>query len=409
MCHFLTGRARQYRLSGRHRKAHHAGMTSLSADPADRDSRHAAIALALALPADVLLYLLLPMYADDFGITLAEAGGLLAANRLVRIAGYGVVARGYARYGDRTTCSIAVVLAAACALGNSVLSGFWALLVLRLTWGLCYAALNLSTQALATVHIQGAAQRTGASRAWIALGPVVALPAGAWLTLQYGPRVIFVILTFVALLGVIATRALPTGAHPTLHAQRRRLRWPDRLNLWSFVEGLTLDGLFILGLAFLGKDLLPGQAVLVAGLLLALRYLSEMLLGRMGGRLADRHGAMRMLVALSLATAGALLAFGAGWLWSAAAVIVVLRALQLPLVAPLVMARYPGPARVQALASQAIWRDIGAGAGPLIAGLLLARVPSIALYGAAALALAVAALSCRAEAAIRPATVSDSA
>jgi MFS family permease len=368
-------------------------MNLLSPLPADRHSRYAAIALALSLPADVLLYLLLPMYADDFGISLAEAGGLLAANRLVRIAGYGAVARFYARHGDRITCSIAVVAAAFCAYGNSVLSGFWALLTLRLAWGLCFAALNLSTQALATADVQGAAQRTGASRAWIALGPVIALPAGAWMTLHHGPRAIFVILAAVALLGLLATRLLPSGAHATPRPGRRRIRWPDRLNVWSFVEGLTLDGLFILGLGFLGKDLLPGQAVVVAGLLLALRYLSEMLLAPVGGRLADRHGALRLLVAMSLATSGALAAFGAGWLWSAAAVIVVLRALQLPLVAPLVMARYPGPARLPALASQAIWRDIGAGAGPLIAGLLLARVPAMALYGAAAITLAVAALA----------------
>ena len=60
------------------------------------------MALGLSLPADVVLYLLLPMYASQFGVTLAEAGMLLAANRLVRIAGYGFVARFYARNGIRT-------------------------------------------------------------------------------------------------------------------------------------------------------------------------------------------------------------------------------------------------------------------------------------------------------------------
>ncbi len=75
------------------------------------------MALGLSLPADVVLYLLLPMYASEFGVTLAEAGMLLAANRLVRIAGYGFVARFYARNGDRLTCTIAVLAAAVCGLG----------------------------------------------------------------------------------------------------------------------------------------------------------------------------------------------------------------------------------------------------------------------------------------------------
>ncbi|OUM04003.1 MFS transporter [Variovorax sp. JS1663] len=360
---------------------------------ADGNSRHAAIALALALPADTLLYLLLPMYADQFGITLAEAGLLLAANRLVRIAGYGQVARFYARRGDRPTCLLAVTMAAVCALGYAMLSGFWALLPLRLLWGLCFAALNLSTQALATADPIGASRRSGRSRAFIAMGPVLALPLGALLAQWAGPRPIFLVLAAVALLGLAAARRLPALPHPVT-ASRRRFQRPNSLDAWSFMEGLTLDGLFIVGLSYLGRDLLPGGAVVVAGLLMALRYLAEILLSPAGGRMAEKLGPERLLVLLSLLTALALVGFGAGWLWSCAAAIVVLRALQLPLLPPIVMQRTPGPARVQALAARAVWRDIGAGTGPLLAGLLLPLAPTTWLYGIPALLLALAALAC---------------
>ncbi len=115
---------------------------------ADLDSRHAAMSLSAALPCDIVLYLLLPMYADQFHVSLAEAGVLLAANRLVRIAGYRWVASFYARRGDRPTCLMAVCAAVVCALGYTVASGFWALLPLRLLWGMAFAGLNLSTQAM---------------------------------------------------------------------------------------------------------------------------------------------------------------------------------------------------------------------------------------------------------------------
>ena len=361
--------------------------------PADVDSRHAALALALALPADTLLYLLLPMHAAQFGLTLAEAGLLLAANRMVRIAGYGRVARFYARHGDRPSCTLAVAMAALCALGYATLSGFWALLPLRLLWGLCFAALNLSTQALATAYPAGAARRSGRSRAFIAMGPVLALPLGALLSQAAGPRPIFFVLAAVALLGLLAARRLPSRPH-AVAAPGRRLRPPGSLDAWSFMEGLTLDGLFIVGLSYLGKDLLPGGAVVVAGLLMALRYLAEILLSPVGGRMAERLGAERLLVALSLLTALALVGFGLGWLWACAAAIVVLRALQLPLLPPIVARRTPGPARLQALAARATWRDIGAGAGPLLAGLLLPLVSSLWLYGIAALLLGLSALAC---------------
>lgn len=372
----------------------HAPITDAQARMADRDSRHAAIALAAALPTDVVLYLLLPMYGPAFGITLAEAGVLLAANRLVRIVGYGWVARFYARRGDRATCTLAVAAAALCALGNAVVEGFWALLPLRLLWGLCFAALNLSTQVLATAMPLGAAARSGRSRAFIAVGPMVALPLAAVASEAAGPRWIFLLLAGVALAGLLAARRLPDAPHPGMDARRQGPRRPNALDTWSFLEGFALDGLFIIGLSVLGRDLLPGGAAVVAGVLLALRYGAEIALSPLGGRMADRWGAERLLVGLSLVTAVALLGFGTGWLWSCAAAIVVLRALQLPLLAPIVAHRHPGPDRVRALAARSVWRDIGAGLGPMAAGLLLPTVPAVWIYGAAALMLALAAVAC---------------
>lgn len=366
---------------------------SSNATATDLNSRHAAMALGLSLPADVVLYLLLPMYASQFGVTLAEAGMLLAANRLVRIAGYGYVARFYARHGDRLTCGIAVVAAAVCGLGYATLSGFWALLPLRLVWGLCFAALNLSTQALATVDPLGAARRNGRSRAFIAMGPVLALPLGALLAHWTGPRTVFGILAVFSLLAWFVARRLPALPHP-VGKPARRFKRPNSLDTWSFMEGLTLDGLFIVGLSYLGKDLMPGGAVIVAGVLMALRYLAEILLSPVGGHMAERWGAERLLVGLSLVTAIALVGFGLGWLWGCAALIVVLRALQLPLMPTIVARRTPGPERVQALAARSVWRDIGAGTGPLLAGLLLPVASPAWIYGVAALLLALAALAC---------------
>ncbi|HEX5455004.1 MAG TPA: hypothetical protein VFX06_14540, partial [Stellaceae bacterium] len=51
----------------------------------------------------------------------------------------------------------------------------------------------------------------------------------------------------------------------------------------------------------------------------------------------------------------------------------------------------PGRDRVPALARLATWRDLGAGAGPMLAGTLLPLVAHSLLYGAAAALLAAAA------------------
>jgi len=362
--------------------------------PVDLAARHSAIALALTLPSDTCLYLLLPMFASQFGVSLFEVGLLLAANRLIRIMGYGFVARFYARRGDRPTDTLAVIAAALASLGYATLSGVWLLLPFRLLWGLAFAALNISTLAMATAEPEGAARRNGRSRAIIAIGPTVALPLAALLAeqLQLGPRTIFFALTAVALVGLLATRRLPAAPHPI--ATARKLRLPTTLDVWSFLEGFTLDGLFVIGLGYLGKDLMPGGAVMAAALLMALRYFCEIMLSPIGGQMAERLGAERLLVSLSLLTTVVLVGFGAGWIFSCAAVIVVLRALQLPLIAPIVAKRTPGAGRVQALAARAVWRDIGAGTGPMVAGLLLPIMPSFWIYTISAACLAVAAVAC---------------
>jgi len=365
-----------------------------AARDADSASRRSATVLSLCLPSDVLLYLLLPMNTEAFGITLAEAGILLAANRLVRIFGYSYVVRFYARFGDRPTVMLAATVSALCAFGNSFITGFWWLLILRLGWGLTFGALNLSTQALATSEAGGAARRSGASRAIIAIGPMLALPIGALISLHFGPRVIFLILAFFSLAAVLVAKGLPNIPHAMPKAGGRRFKAPDSVAIWSFIEGVALDGLFIFGLSLQAQSVLGGNAVFIAGVLLALRYASEMLLSPLGGRAAASYGAVRMLVVFSALTTLALTAFGFHWLILGAGGVLILRALQLPLVTTLVAERNPGPARVQALAGNAVWRDIGAGVGPLLAGILLPVASPVWVYSLAGLAVVVSALVC---------------
>ncbi|MCQ3033254.1 MFS transporter [Pseudomonas syringae] len=360
----------------------------------DVASRRSAIVLALCLPSDVLLYLLLPMHVQAFGISLAQAGVLLAANRLVRIFGYSYVVRFYARHGDRPTVMLAAATAAVCALGNAFISGFWWLLILRLGWGLAYAAMNLSTQVLATSELAGAAHRSGRSRAFIAIGPMIALPLGALISIEYGPRVIFMLLAVAALVGWWLARGLPDTPHVMPAPVGRRFKAPDSVAIWSFIEGVALDGLFIFSLALQVQTVMGGNGVIVAGVLLALRYVSEMVLSPVGGRAADHFGAVRMLVVCSLLTCLALIAFGSHWLILGAGGVLVLRAVQLPLVTTLVAQRNPGPDRVQALAANAVWRDIGAGIGPLLAGLLLPVTSAVWVYALAGLAVALSAVFC---------------
>ncbi len=367
-------------------------MPGVPPEAADRASRHASLTLGLTLPGDTVLYLLLPLYADGFGVTLPEAGLLLAANRLVRIAGYGWVARGYERFGPRAACVAATLGATGATLGYAVLSGVGLLLLTRLMWGLSFAALNIATQAQATSEAHRASSRSGRSRAIIAAGPMLGLLGAAALTETVGPRAVFLALACVAVLALPFAARLPGGPGQRLRVGGRRLRPPSPLDLWSFIQGLTLDGIFVIGLAVLASAASPDSAVVAAGCALALRYVAEIALGPVSGAIAERCGAARSLIVLSLASAVAYAAISIGILWAGVIAVLLLRGMLAPLAAPVAALANPGGQRVPAIARMATWRDLGAGIGPLLAGLLLPIAP-FGLYAAAAAALAAATLA----------------
>lgn len=357
---------------------------SASPDIADRDSRNAALTLAFALPGDVLLYLLLPLYAGSFGVSLFEAGVLLAANRLIRIIGYGTVAHLYGSRGARWACLIACAGSVLSTLGYGLLSGFWLLLVARLMWGLSFAILNIANQALPTSAPEGAAARSGRARSIVAVGPMLSLVVGALLAETVGPRVVFVVLGLVALAAPIFAARLPDTTQ-VINRRGPRISMPEPISIWSFSMGFALDGIFVFGLSLIAAQSMPQGAVVAAGAAMALRYISEIVLSAPGGSLAQRVGPRRLLVILSFATAASMALLGADGLlvWGAILVTVILRALLQPLPAPVVALAFPGPDRVQALARQATWRDIGAGAGPLAAGVLFPLLPAVAVFAGA--------------------------
>lgn len=360
---------------------------------ADTATFHASMTLCLALPGDTVLYLLLPIHAAPFGLTLPEVGLLLAANRLVRIVGYNWVAQFYANRGPKPACLLAVCGAVVAAVAYATAHGLWLLLIARLIWGLSFAAMNIATHALPTAETAGAARRSGWSRSLIAAGPAIGLVAGAIIAEFYGPRLVFALLAGVAALALPFAWRLPTTPE-TLVSSGPRFAWPGAISIWSFSMGLALDGLFVFGLALLAKANMPEGATIAAGVAMALRYVFEILLSPAGGVIAHRIGARRLLVILSLTATVGLLLLGAGTptLWVGAVLVITLRALLQPLPAPVVAEAFPGPARVPALARQATWRDIGAGTGPLIAGLLFPVLPALAIYAGAAGLLAASTL-----------------
>src|SRR5215468_4458511 len=215
------------------------------------------LVIAIAMIGDTLLYAVLPLYHDDFGLSLAMVGVLLSLNRWIRLlANSGVAAIGE-KVGPHALMIAAATGAAISTTFYGLVEGTAIQIAARILWGMSYSALNLSTLAYAVSDRANAGKRVGTSRAAIGVVQAMSLVGGAWLALQVGPRSVFLI--------------------------------------YGALTLVALGAALLLTLAFLMNDSITSLApVLATALLLALRWLVEITTGPIGGWIGDRFGARRI-------------------------------------------------------------------------------------------------------------------
>lgn len=354
-------------------------------------------ALSLALLGDSLLYIVLPVNAEAFGIGLFWVGVLLAANRIVRIFTYGAIAALGERIGMKNLCLTATISAVVSTAMYGLIQGWAPLLAARMLWGLAFAAMLLATLGYAATDRARTGARVGVTRAVEQVGPLLALTAGAWLAGVVGPQDVFVYLALVSCVGVLFASLLPPLPARKFRQEPVRLDWrifalprPDRLDILIFWMGFGVDGVFIMTLTImLAGDLTVAGAMLSGGLIIAGRRLAEMVAAPTSGFIADRFGVHRPLLWSSLLLVAGFAWVGVGWLYLGAVAIVVARG-ALGTLFPAAVALFAPQAVLQPLARNQTWRDIGAAAGPLATGFGLTLMTPQALH----LSLAVVFLAC---------------
>ena len=345
----------------------------------------AAAVLGLVWLGDALIYVVLPLHAEAFGIGLGLVGVALSLNRIVRIVGYGWVAFLHRRLGLRALTASAALGAAFSTVGYGLALGLLPLLAARLVWGFAYGVLNVTTTAYAIGDGQGAGRRVGLNRAVGTVGPALALSVGAWLAVVLGPRDVFLVLGVVGLLAVPLALTLPRGvAAASERGRPATTRWrPSTLNVLFFAVS-AVDGAFAMTLSLLlAGSLAVGPAILTAGLLLALQRVAVVILSLVAGPMIDRLGARRLLTPCVVVVVAGLIGLAHGIVYPSAVAIIVARAF-LANVGPVMATQERSGSTVERLAAFATWVDSGLAVGPLVGGFVVARLGLPLLYDALA-------------------------
>lgn len=353
------------------------------------------LVIAFGMIGDTLLYAVLPLYHEEFGLSLVMVGVLLSLNRWIRLfANSGVAAIGE-RVGPHTLMVVAAVGSAVSTTLYGLVESSAVQIAARILWGISYASLNLATLAYAVSDRANAGKRVGASRAAIGTVQAMSLVGGAWIVLQVGPRSVFLIFGALTLVSLGAALMLPRlPPERATHGKGFRLPVPHRLEVWGFVMGFSGDGVFLLTLAFLLKDSVTSvAAVMATASLLALRWLVEITTGPLGGWVGDRFGARHIAIANGTLLVAGFVLIAAGLDVIGALLVVMSRGMFNTLIPVLVIERGHGSV-LSSQASYSTWRDFGAAVGPLTAPWLFLNVAQGPLYGALAVALGLAAYLC---------------
>ncbi|MBC7259945.1 MAG: MFS transporter [Chloroflexi bacterium] len=294
----------------------------------------AGLTIGLVIMGDSLLYNLLPLEAARLGISLPLVGVLLSANRIVRLVSNAWMSAVFERFGPRLPFIGAAALGLATTLVYGAGWGAAAFLAARLGWGVAWSALRQGGyQAVWTDTCDVKGRYMGLVWGIVRMGSAISVVAGGFLRDRFGYSVAVWAVACAGVLGIPvalsmrwpasqrATRApngaLTSGWSEAFRDRRRRLILAAGL-ADSLFEGIIVStaSLFLAGV--LGSvngalDVGIGLGTL-GGMLLAVRWTSDLIFGPAFGALSDRLGQPRTAVLLSCAllaaTSGAAAARG---------------------------------------------------------------------------------------------------
>ena len=365
--------------------------------------------MSLALLGDALLYVALPTQAERLDLPLWSVGLLLGANRIVRLVTNSWAARAFGRVGGRLPVVAATIAAAATTGAYGLLPLFGPLLAARMVWGACFSALRLGafTVVLGASTPASRGRLVGVYQSLSRIGPVLSLLLGGLALERLGYHQTFVALALATLPALPLALSLPARAYQPSNrelagsraVERRRLAWRERwlggprlvaVKLGMMANGFSSQGVVLatVSLALAEAAGTTEGAAAIAGLLVALRWASDLALAPPLGHLSDRLGRPRLIPALLLAEAGGLLALALA-LGRPAVIVATLLVffLSTALTAASDAAAgdlAPPERRAEVMSSYADWSDIGAALGPALVFLLvdwLGLRPSYGLTG----------------------------
>jgi len=276
------------------------------------------LTIGLSILGDSFLSGNLPIEAENLGIALPLVGILLSANRLVRLISNTWASSVFEKFGPRRPFIASTVLALITTALYGVGWGFVVFLLARMGWGIAWSALRQGGyQAIWTGGQHAKGRLMGLLWGMIRLGSAFSVLLGGYLRDLWGYRAgVFGVMAISALaIPVALSIRWPAEAQRISSSQQSfREGWKEALktergrrlllagSIHTLFEGVLIATASLFLARRLGNfDFLSGLGIrigTIAGLLLALRWTSDILFAPGIGWMSDRLGQVKSLAVL---------------------------------------------------------------------------------------------------------------
>lgn len=366
-----------------------------------------ALITAICVLGDAMLYIVLPIYWEDFGLTaLWQIGVLLSINRFIRLPLNPLVGWFYSRYSKQSGLLAAVMLAVLTTFAYGALHGFWILFVARCLWGTAWSFLRLGgfLTIIDTATDKNRGEFIGTYNGLWGLGLLGGMLIGGGLVDFVG---IFPVTSAFSLLALMTipfvlryvpvepAKKGPTSTSPSLafrHIFRHRHVWS--VMTIGFMLAMLFFGVFMSTLSRMIETthgqtvdlfMFTAGAATLSGLLQALKWGWEPFLAPLVGRLTDRFGNRQLILTVVLILTGILFVLTSviqqPWIWILIILVVLLfSTVLITLTDALATTTASQYGKVEVMTTYTVVTDVGAAAGPLIAYLVGAWLGFANLY-----------------------------
>lgn len=284
-----------------------------------------AIVTAVCGLGDAMLFIVLPIYCQDFGLTaLWQVGVLLSINRFIRLPINPWVGWYYSRMSMSSGMLLAVVLAMFTTFSYGWLQSFWLLLIMRCLWGVAWSFIRIGGF-LIVIHTgteENRGQLIGLYNGLGGLGGLIGMLAGGLMADLIGIRTVTNTFSVMALLTMplVLKYIPPTPSVPQNEQisqdEERQVNIPLRKSpevLAALCSGLLISlvifGVFASTLStMVSVQLSPTPVIFgvgvgvatLAGMIQAIRWGWDPFLAPLVGRLSDQKWGREPLLIVSL-------------------------------------------------------------------------------------------------------------